>query len=108
MDGNAEDFLITTVDNPYDPFEEFDDWQSYDTSVGYNTWQKIERLMPNNYLRMSLSERNYYVSKAITRLIELLPGIYVKAYRLTGDDKEANIAKYRNAAKELVKDSEKD
>lgn len=28
---------ITTFDNPYDPFEEFDSWFSFDVEKGYDT-----------------------------------------------------------------------
>lgn len=28
-------FMLTTVDNPFNPFKEFDEWLSYDESQGY-------------------------------------------------------------------------
>lgn len=28
--------FITTVDNPFNPFTQFDDWYSYDNFYGYN------------------------------------------------------------------------
>ena len=32
-----EESMLTTIDNPYDPFEEFDDWRSYDEREGHYT-----------------------------------------------------------------------
>ena len=32
---------LTTVDNPFDPFTEWDDWYFYDLQNGYNTCERI-------------------------------------------------------------------
>lgn len=29
--------MLTTIDNPYNPFTQFDEWLAYDTLKGYNT-----------------------------------------------------------------------
>jgi hypothetical protein len=31
------EYMLTTVDNPFDPFTEFDEWLEYDIRLGYNT-----------------------------------------------------------------------
>ena len=31
---------ITTVDNPYDPFEEWDEWYLFDKTKGYHTCER--------------------------------------------------------------------
>lgn len=36
--------MLTTIDNPYDPFEQFDDWYSYDTEMNYNTCSYLDRV----------------------------------------------------------------
>ena len=33
----AEEYMLTTVDNPFDPFTQFDQWLSFDTAQGHNT-----------------------------------------------------------------------
>ena len=35
---------ITTLDNPFDPIDEFDDWYSFDTDKGYNTCAYLDRI----------------------------------------------------------------
>lgn len=35
---------ITTVDNPYDPFEQFDQWFLFDVHSGYNTCSYLGRI----------------------------------------------------------------
>ena len=30
------DYMLTTVDNPYNPFDQFNHWLLFDTENGYN------------------------------------------------------------------------
>lgn len=36
--------LLTTTDNPYNPFTEFDQWRAYDEQVGHYTLQLLGRV----------------------------------------------------------------
>ena len=38
------EFMLTTVDNPFDPFTRFDEWLEYDMSMGYNTSAFLARV----------------------------------------------------------------
>lgn len=40
-----DDYMLTTLDNPYDPFEEFDDWLMYDMQKGYNSCGLLARIV---------------------------------------------------------------
>lgn len=36
--------MLTTEDNPYDPFEDFDSWYAYDEMKGYHTCSYLARI----------------------------------------------------------------
>ena len=37
-------YLLTTIDNPYDPSEDFDKWNQWDCEHGYYTNQRIAKV----------------------------------------------------------------
>ena len=77
---------ITTVDNPFDPFDDFDHWFQFDTEKGYYTSSKLARLT-NLRNDMSEAEEAEEIERAIDRLIEIDPfDMYIKVTR--NDDKE--------------------
>ena len=41
---STEEMMLTTVDNPYDPFDEWDDWFAFDEQQGYHTCSLLGRL----------------------------------------------------------------
>jgi hypothetical protein len=44
MANGSGTYLLTTEDNPYNPFTEFDKWNAFDTSQGYNTLALLARV----------------------------------------------------------------
>jgi hypothetical protein len=38
------EYMLTTVDNPFDPFEQFDQWYAYDRELGYDTPGLLARI----------------------------------------------------------------
>lgn len=47
------DYMLTTVDNPFDPFTQWDEWFSYDETMGYHTCALLARV---TYTSDELSE----------------------------------------------------
>ena len=40
----TEDVMLTTIDNPFNPFTNYDEWLAYDIEMGYNTNGLIDRV----------------------------------------------------------------
>lgn len=36
--------MLTTVDNPFDPFDDYSSWWAYDVTSGYNSGQLLARV----------------------------------------------------------------
>lgn len=72
---------ITTVDNPFDPIDQFDDWLTFDLQKGYNTCSYLARIM-NDSESFTEHERTIEKERAIDEIITLNPlNIYRKVKR---------------------------
>jgi hypothetical protein len=40
--------MLTTTDNPFNPFTEYDEWFAYDVSKGYNTCAYLARIVKSS------------------------------------------------------------
>ena len=61
---------LTTVDNPFDPFEDFTSWYLFDMEKGYDCCGRVDRLV-NITDEMTDYEIECEVERAIDRLVEL-------------------------------------
>ena len=60
---------LTTVDNPFDPFTQFDDWFLFDTEKGYNSCSRLDRITKLSD-EMSEVEINEEIERAIDEIIK--------------------------------------
>lgn len=44
----AKGYMLTTLDNPFDPFVDFTQWFMYDCEKGHNTASRLARLVNIN------------------------------------------------------------
>ena len=40
----ADAYMLTTVDNPFDPFSQFEEWMQWDEVAGYYTLSYLDRI----------------------------------------------------------------
>ena len=72
---------ITTIDNPFDPFDDSTNWLMFDIEKGYYTNNKVARLVKLTD-DMTEKEELEEIERAIDRLIEIDPlDIYIKVVK---------------------------
>lgn len=77
-----EESMLTTIDNPYDPFTQFDEWLSFDESKGYYTCEYLGRIAKTSDL-LSDQEQEEAIESAINEIVDLnILGIYKKVTKI--------------------------
>lgn len=76
-----KNYMLTTVDNPFDPFDQFVSWFMFDTEKGYNTCSTLARIA-NISDDMSQKEVIDETNRAIDEVIKYdFLDIYIKVER---------------------------
>ena len=65
----ARKCALTTVDNPYNPFEQFTSWLLYDEEKGYHTCAYLGRIARTSR-QLTEDENNFGVERAIDEIIK--------------------------------------
>lgn len=73
-----DDAMITTPDNPWNPFTHFDEWYTWDTMMGYHSCEILARLAKTSReFSDEMNER--IIDEAMNKMTsELFQGIYIK------------------------------
>lgn len=75
------ELMVTTEDNPYDPFDEFDSWQRFDEENNYFTMNYIARIANTSH-ELTRAQMNTALNDAMKEIVELDSlGVYVLARR---------------------------
>ena len=70
--------FLTTFDNPYSPYEEFEKWYQYDIEHGYNSSGLLMRIAETSS-QFTDNENAYEIEKAIDKIVAADPiNIYKK------------------------------
>ena len=73
--------MLTTSDNPYDPFEQFQSWFLFDVEKGYNSCAYLGRIARTSE-QFSDEENNIIIEEAIDEIIKYdFRNIYKKVKR---------------------------
>ena len=74
-------YMLTTIDNPFDPFEQFTSWFLFDIEKGYNTCSYLARIAKTSD-QFSEKENDEEIERAIDEIIKYNPlNIYKKVRR---------------------------
>ena len=88
-----KDYCLTTIDNPWSPFTQWDEWYAYDTSMGYRTPERLARMMRTLAVAARVDDEDMVADEAIDELIRLDPlNMYTKVTRDTNCKKLGSLA----------------
>lgn len=74
----AKQFMLTTIDNPFNPFEDFASWLSFDKENHYDSSERLMRIAQLSD-DMTTIEENSEIERAIDEIIKYDPlNIYQK------------------------------
>ena len=72
--------ILSTPDNPYDPFKNFELWYAYDEEHGHHTCSYVERLTNSSDV-LSDAQLQVAVNEAVRKIFTVNPqGMYVIYY----------------------------
>lgn len=80
---DTTEYMLTTVDNPFNPFTRFDEWLQYDISMGYNTSAFLARIA-NVSDDLTQQDQAIAIQNAIDEIVqENVSGMWRKVSRDT-------------------------
>ena len=74
------EMMITTVDNPFDPFTEFQDWYNYDCLKQYCTYNYLDRIV-NITKEMSKKEVDEAYDLGMKQIVSYNPELYKLVFK---------------------------
>ena len=86
----AIECMLTTIDNPFDPFEDYRSWMLFDKEKGYDSAELLARIAKITD-DMSDEEENAEIESAIDEIIKYdFMNVYTKATRTVKTDELNN------------------
>lgn len=75
---STQQYMLTTIDNPYNPFTHFNEWYSWDLAHEYDTLGYLARITKTSD-ELSIGDQELAISQAIDEIVELnVLGVYRK------------------------------
>lgn len=78
MADDSEEFMLSTIDNPWNPWSNYDEWYTFDRTQGYDTTGYLARIA-NVSNDLSDHDRDEVIQEAIDSIVtENVSGNYIK------------------------------
>ena len=72
INNTPSDIMLTTIDNPYNPYLDWDKWLNWDLAHGYDCCGKVARIAPY-FASMTDEQSEAYNAEAILDILALFP-----------------------------------
>jgi hypothetical protein len=73
-----DEYMLTTIDNPWNPYTHWDEWQAYDIRHGHNTSGFLARVVSFSF-DLSETDQDLAIKQAIDEIVkENVSGIFKK------------------------------
>ena len=83
--------MLSTIDNPHNPFDDFAAWYAFDVAAGYHTSSFLARILIDSD-QFSLIDQNLVIEEAIDEAVrENVTGVYIKVTKEV-DDSELHLS----------------
>lgn len=70
--------MLTTLDNPYNPFTQFEEWYAFDTQKGYHTCSYLARITKSSD-ELSEADEALAIESAMDEIVSFnVTGLYKK------------------------------
>lgn len=70
MADDSTEYMLTTVDNPWSPFTNYDEWYEWDANAGYATPGLLARIA-NITLELSENDLQFQISEAMKEIVRV-------------------------------------
>lgn len=75
------DVVLSTTDNPFNPFDQPEEWYAYDITCGHSASALLGRLAATSW-SLSDEENDRIIEETMDRIIKEMPdGLYIKVYK---------------------------
>ena len=79
-----DEVMLTTINNPFNPFTEFENWLSFDFISGTNCCGALAKVAKcSNALSDEVNDQE--IERAMDSIVDAIPTLYVKLHKSTAD-----------------------
>jgi hypothetical protein len=79
----TNEYMLSTIDNPFNPFTQWNDWKRFDEDMGYFTCSYLARIAKTSD-DLSDADMDRAINAAIDEIVNLnILGVYRKVYNQT-------------------------
>ena len=102
----ARECMLTTVDNPYSPFDQFTLWHLFDKEKGYNTCEYLARIAHTSD-DLTDQENSAEIDRAIDEIIKYDPfNLYKRVFSDVDSVEEEEEVEDETPEKESISETE--